>query len=45
MEAITFELGREGLINFKKQGKKKTEKKVFQEAGNILTEMTGMRVQ
>lgn len=44
MEAITFELGREGLINFKKRGKK-TEKKVFQEAANILTEITGMRVQ
>ena len=27
MEAITFELGREGLINFKKQGKKKLKKR------------------
>lgn len=42
MEAITFRLVREGLIKFQEAGGEKSKKRegVFQEAENVLNEIT-----
>lgn len=40
VEAITFGLGKEGLIKFQEMGEKNKKRKIFQEAENVLNEIT-----